>query len=565
MNQSDCSVTLRRHDLDALRAFAMFLGIVLHSALSFTGFPWPVEDRSSNPIFQLLFCAIHGFRMPLFFLLSGLFTMMLWRRRGVVALLKQRTLRIFIPFLLGIVTLMPALHWASFIAHEWSIQHKDSPHETEPGWLQSLKASDWRNIKLLLENGADPQEVDITFGIPMLGWACLYGNEQIARLLIDSGADVNGPDRNGSCPLHQSAFMGHFEIVDLLIRSGAVPTIKGKRSETAIDSTRVDWKTTTFIAKALGISLPTQEELEGGRAECRQLLKEYFVHETELTVEVLNSRWGLNHLRKRYSEFLVSDRFMIHSNAHSQPFHLIMTGVFGHLWFLWFLYWFVILFSLLACLMKNLSFPKLSHILILSPIRWLWLVPLTMIPQMFMGCFAPSFGPDTSMSILPPPHLFTYYGIFFFFGALSYDCDNDKQLGKWWKLGIPLALLVALPLALVTIGDTFLSGLLQVIYAWAMTFGMIGMFRALVTGENKWVRYLSDSAYWSYLVHLPILILVQAWVQKWDMPALVKFVIVCSVTSALLLISYHTLVRYRWLGRLLNGPRTRPTKVSVTF
>ena len=226
MNQSDLSVTLRRHDLDAIRAFAMFLGIVLHSALSFTGFPWPVEDRSSNPIFQLLFCAIHGFRMPLFFLLSGLFTMMLWRRRGVVALLKQRTLRIFIPFLLGIVTLMPALHWASFIAHEWSIQHKDSPHETEPGWLQSLKSSDWRNIKVLLENGADPQEVDIKFGIPMLGWACLYGNEQIARLLIDSGADVNGPDKNGNCPLHQSAFMGHFEIVDLLIRSGAVPTIK---------------------------------------------------------------------------------------------------------------------------------------------------------------------------------------------------------------------------------------------------------------------------------------------------------------------------------------------------
>ena len=27
----------RRHDLDALRAFAMFLGVLLHAALSFTG------------------------------------------------------------------------------------------------------------------------------------------------------------------------------------------------------------------------------------------------------------------------------------------------------------------------------------------------------------------------------------------------------------------------------------------------------------------------------------------------------------------------------------------------
>lgn len=177
MNQSDCLVTLRRHDLDALRAFVMFLGIVLHSALSFTGFPWLVEDRSSNPVFQLLFCAIHGFRMPLFFLLSGLFTMMLWRRRGVVALLKQRTLRIFIPFILGLVTLIPALHWASSTARDWSSQHKGISNTTEPGWLQLLKASDWRNIKVLLENGADSQEVDIKFGIPMLGWACLYGND----------------------------------------------------------------------------------------------------------------------------------------------------------------------------------------------------------------------------------------------------------------------------------------------------------------------------------------------------------------------------------------------------
>lgn len=67
MNQSDCSVTLRRHDLDALRAFAMFLGIVLHSALSFTGFPWPVEDRSSNPIFQLLFVQFTVFECHCFF------------------------------------------------------------------------------------------------------------------------------------------------------------------------------------------------------------------------------------------------------------------------------------------------------------------------------------------------------------------------------------------------------------------------------------------------------------------------------------------------------------------
>ena len=38
----------RRHDLDALRAFAMFLGIVLHAGLSFAPGIWMVQDSQQN-------------------------------------------------------------------------------------------------------------------------------------------------------------------------------------------------------------------------------------------------------------------------------------------------------------------------------------------------------------------------------------------------------------------------------------------------------------------------------------------------------------------------------------
>ena len=71
----------RRHDLDALRALAMLLGIALHAALSFMDFPWVVQDRVRAPEFGFVVSAIHGFRMPLFFMMSGFFTAMLWRRR----------------------------------------------------------------------------------------------------------------------------------------------------------------------------------------------------------------------------------------------------------------------------------------------------------------------------------------------------------------------------------------------------------------------------------------------------------------------------------------------------
>ncbi|MEC8863920.1 MAG: acyltransferase family protein, partial [Planctomycetota bacterium] len=85
----------RRYDLDALRAVAMLLGIVLHGAISFipgAGMIWGVQDIESKPWFGVLNSSIHGWRMPLFFLVSGFFTAMLWKKRGIWALLKHRSL-----------------------------------------------------------------------------------------------------------------------------------------------------------------------------------------------------------------------------------------------------------------------------------------------------------------------------------------------------------------------------------------------------------------------------------------------------------------------------------------
>jgi len=101
--------TGRRHDLDALRGFAMLLGIGLHVALAFFPNIWPVQDRSAtiDGLYDELFHAVHGFRMPLFFLLSGFFTTMLWRRRGLRALLWHRVRRIVLPLAIVLIVLVP--------------------------------------------------------------------------------------------------------------------------------------------------------------------------------------------------------------------------------------------------------------------------------------------------------------------------------------------------------------------------------------------------------------------------------------------------------------------------
>lgn len=58
---------VRFHELDALRATAMLLGIVLHAAVFLIPGVWSTDypDEASD-FYAILFFAIHGFRMPVF-------------------------------------------------------------------------------------------------------------------------------------------------------------------------------------------------------------------------------------------------------------------------------------------------------------------------------------------------------------------------------------------------------------------------------------------------------------------------------------------------------------------
>ena len=101
--------TARLHHLDALRAAAMLLGLALHALLAYTGIAWVPQDRVYSDLLGVAFAAIHGFRMPLFFFLSGYFTGLLWQRRGMRALLRQRAARIALPLVIALQTLLLAV------------------------------------------------------------------------------------------------------------------------------------------------------------------------------------------------------------------------------------------------------------------------------------------------------------------------------------------------------------------------------------------------------------------------------------------------------------------------
>lgn len=101
----------RLHHLDAVRAFALLLGVIFHASLSFVPMPigWAVMDVSSNPLVLVYVLISHSFRMPLFFLIAGFFSRMTYYRKGSAGFLKSRTIRLLIPFVVGWFILWPLI------------------------------------------------------------------------------------------------------------------------------------------------------------------------------------------------------------------------------------------------------------------------------------------------------------------------------------------------------------------------------------------------------------------------------------------------------------------------
>jgi peptidoglycan/LPS O-acetylase OafA/YrhL len=197
--------------------------------------------------------------------------------------------------------------------------------------------------------------------------------------------------------------------------------------------------------------------------------------------------------------------------------------------------------------------------------RILWLIPLTFLPQLFMGLNGPIFGPDESTGILPKPHLLLYYAIFFGFGALYFDSDDeDGRVGRWWWLLMPTGLLLALPIGIISMVSRPITSIAQVVYAWTMSFAIMGLFRRFLKRENKAVRYMSDASYWLYLTHLPLVLAAQVMVRDWPLPATLKFALICCAVTGILLVAYQAMVRYTWIGRMLNGPRARPAPATLS-
>jgi ABC-type multidrug transport system ATPase subunit/peptidoglycan/LPS O-acetylase OafA/YrhL len=103
----------RLHALDAVRGFALLLGVAFHAALSFMpGWPpgiWAMNDNSPSQFLSDAAFVTHVFRMSLFFFIAGFFARLMHQRLGTGGFWANRAKRIGLPLIIGWIILFPLI------------------------------------------------------------------------------------------------------------------------------------------------------------------------------------------------------------------------------------------------------------------------------------------------------------------------------------------------------------------------------------------------------------------------------------------------------------------------
>jgi len=111
------------------------------------------------------------------------------------------------------------------------------------------------DLKTVLEHIAAGSDIDISDtlsqGTPLMT-AATFGHIDIAKALIDAGANLNLKNSDGSTALISASFFGRSEIVQMMLDNGADTTIRNNMGSTALNAVEGPWETVKPIYDMLG-------------------------------------------------------------------------------------------------------------------------------------------------------------------------------------------------------------------------------------------------------------------------------------------------------------------------
>ena len=238
-----------------------------------------------------------------------------------------------------------------------------------------------------------------------------------------------------------------------------------------------------------------------------------------------------------------------------------------HLWFLVYLVWFCLLLPAWEALARGCAWldAKLAGGLRRTFASPTFVFALGLATAVTLSPFRQAQLIEGFVFFRPHPPSLAYYGLFFAAGYLLRRFPEALRTAQEHLLsyGVMAAVLFPLGLYASLLEQAGLRG--HKVHAaaavgnglatWALVYTLVAAALRWFDRPSPGVLYVSRSAYWIYLVHLPLVMALGWLLLPWEIPAAAKFLIVVSGTAIACFASYHWLVQRSWVGAALNGRR----------
>lgn len=235
---------------------------------------------------------------------------------------------------------------------------------------------------------------------------------------------------------------------------------------------------------------------------------------------------------------------------------LIPKGTF-HLWFLYYLALITFVSVGLGLVFKKL--PTLSNRISTA---FSWIIQKTVLRVLiFAGIMALIYllmgtsSVETSTSFIPDFNTFLYYMFFYLVGWVLFKSKHllDTMKQSDWISSILGIILFSVYFFMQASLSYELIIIIKSLMVWLLIFGITGLFIRYGSNHSSKMRYISDSSYWVYLIHLPLTAIIPSLISNWSLSGSLKFLFVLIVTGIICFVTYHYFIRGTIVGKFLNG------------
>ncbi len=247
-----------------------------------------------------------------------------------------------------------------------------------------------------------------------------------------------------------------------------------------------------------------------------------------------------------------------------------------HLWFLYYLLIFYVIALAVRAGVRTAdpggSIAAAADRVVALIMRGVWgpvllALPIAAYYYQFAG-WSEWLGLPAPMLLMPDVGALLGYGIAFGLGWLLHrQIPTLLALRDGWVLYFVIAVVLTI-LCLAIMGITprwhgpTLHGRERALYAvaymvavWCWVFALVGAAVRFLSKPSPATRYLADASYWIYLMHMAPIVFFISFLRPYGLPWWGNFAIILGGSMPVLLLSYHYLVRFTWVGAILNGRR----------